>query len=63
MDLHRPFLDDIRADPDDDGPRLIYADWLDEAGDEARAEFIRLQIARARGAAGPEATAREEALL
>lgn len=29
--------------PDDDAPRLIYADWLDENGDPARAEFIRVQ--------------------
>jgi len=29
--------------PDDDAPRLIYADWLDEHGDPERAEFIRIQ--------------------
>lgn len=29
---------------DDDGPRLIYADWAEEHGDPERAEFIRLQI-------------------
>lgn len=29
--------------PDDDAPRLVYADWLDENGDPARAEFIRVQ--------------------
>ena len=29
--------------PDDDAPRLVYADWLQENGDEHRAEFIRLQ--------------------
>ena len=34
----------IRANPDDDTPRLVYADWLQEHGDEPRAEFIRLQI-------------------
>ena len=28
---------------DDDAPRLVYADWLQENGDEPRAEFIRLQ--------------------
>jgi uncharacterized protein (TIGR02996 family) len=28
---------------DDDAPRLVYADWLDEHGDAERAEFIRLQ--------------------
>ena len=35
------FLRDIRADPDDPGPRLVFADWLEERGDP-RAEFIRL---------------------
>jgi uncharacterized protein (TIGR02996 family) len=34
----------ILASPDDDLPRLVYADWLDEHGDPARAEFIRTQI-------------------
>ncbi len=39
-----PFLKAIRAAPDDDLPRLIYADRLDDRGDP-RGEFIRLQIA------------------
>jgi uncharacterized protein (TIGR02996 family) len=34
----------IVAYPDEDTPRLIYADWLDENGEPARAEFIRLQV-------------------
>jgi uncharacterized protein (TIGR02996 family) len=34
----------IRANPADDAPRLVYADWLQEHGDEPRAEFIRAQI-------------------
>ena len=38
----------VLAAPDDDAPRLIYADWLDEHGDPARAEFIRVQIELAR---------------
>jgi uncharacterized protein (TIGR02996 family) len=38
------FLLAILASPDDDAPRLIYADWLDENGDPDRAEFIRLQM-------------------
>jgi len=40
------FLEDIVARPDDDAPRLIYADWLEERGDP-RGEFIRLQCALA----------------
>ena len=38
----------IRKHPDADLPRLVYADWLDDRGDEDRAEFIRLQIDRYR---------------
>lgn len=34
----------IVENPWDDGPRLIYADWLDEKGSTERAEFIRTQI-------------------
>ncbi len=37
----------VIADPDDDAPRLIYADWLEEQGQGARAELIRVQIALA----------------
>ena len=40
------FLQRIRAFPDDDAPRLVFADWLDEQGDP-RGEFIRVQIALA----------------
>jgi uncharacterized protein (TIGR02996 family) len=45
------FLQAICDNPDDDTSRLIYADWLDEHGDEAgqaRAAFIRAQIELAR---------------
>jgi uncharacterized protein (TIGR02996 family) len=37
------FLRTIREHPDDDGPRLVYADWLEERGECDRAEFIRVQ--------------------
>ena len=30
--------------PDDDLPRLVYADWCDENGQGDRAEFIRTQV-------------------
>jgi uncharacterized protein (TIGR02996 family) len=30
--------------PDDDAPRMVFADWLDDHGEPARAEFIRLQL-------------------
>jgi uncharacterized protein (TIGR02996 family) len=39
----RGFLRAIIAAPDDDLPRLVFADWLDERGHHARAEFIRVQ--------------------
>lgn len=42
------FLEDILAHPDDDAPRLIFADWLEDEGDSDRAEFIRVQVDRAR---------------
>lgn len=45
---YEPFLAAICANPDDDTPRLVYADWLDENGDPDRAEFIRLHIERSR---------------
>jgi uncharacterized protein (TIGR02996 family) len=43
------FLRDIKERPDDDTPRLVYADWLDEQGDADRAEFIRVQCELERG--------------
>jgi len=50
------FLTSIREAPEDDTPRLIFADWLeDEAGQPLRAELIRAQCALARGAADEEA--------
>lgn len=33
----------VLADPENDSPRLIYADWLSENGQEERADFIRIQ--------------------
>src|SRR5262245_27701794 len=47
----KPFLDAILARYQDDGPRLVYADFLDESGDPAdtaKAELIRVQIALAK---------------
>jgi uncharacterized protein (TIGR02996 family) len=42
------FLAAIRAAPDDDLPRLVAADWLEEHGEVDRAEFIRVQCELAR---------------
>jgi uncharacterized protein (TIGR02996 family) len=47
--MHDVFLRQVIADPDDDAPRLVYADWLEEhGGDPARAEFIRAEIEKAK---------------
>ncbi len=46
------FLQAILAAPEEDAPRLVYADWLEEHGataaERARAEFIRAQCELAR---------------
>lgn len=51
----------VASAPDDDLPRLVAADWLDEHGEAERAEFIRIQVERER-ADRPELKWREEAL-
>ena len=51
MDLltqHEAFLRAIFDAPDDDTPRLVYADFLQENGEEDRAELIRVQCELAR---------------
>jgi uncharacterized protein (TIGR02996 family) len=61
------FLRAILAAPQDDGPRLVYADWLDEQGEADRAAFIRVQCQLARleehGPRRVDLEARERALL
>src|SRR5262245_58187386 len=53
------FLADILEHPEDDTPRLVYADWLDDHGQPERAEFIRAQVRAERtpGAEGLNETA------
>lgn len=41
----QPFLDAIFDRYHDDRPRLVYADYLDDAGEPERAELIRVQLA------------------
>jgi uncharacterized protein (TIGR02996 family) len=51
MTTEEALLAAVWANPHDDLPRLVYADWLDETGDPAkaaRAEFIRVQCELAR---------------
>jgi uncharacterized protein (TIGR02996 family) len=42
MSEEAALIEAIRAAPNDDLARLVYADWLDEHGD-SRGEFLRLQ--------------------
>ncbi|MGZ3451413.1 MAG: TIGR02996 domain-containing protein [Polyangiales bacterium] len=51
--MESDFLRAIVAAPDDDGPRLVYADWLMDRGDP-RGELIQLQCKIARLASGDE---------
>jgi uncharacterized protein (TIGR02996 family) len=43
MSEHDGFLRKILENPADDGPRLAYADWLEERGEWERAEFLRVE--------------------
>ena len=43
MDAHAPFLQLIADAPTDPHVAHVYADWLEETGDKARAEFIRVE--------------------
>jgi len=45
----------VMAAPNDDAPRLVYADWLDEHGEADLAAFVRVQceLARIPGPAVP----------
>jgi uncharacterized protein (TIGR02996 family) len=44
----QPFLDAVFDRYADDRPRLVYADFLDDAGEPERAELVRVQLALAR---------------
>jgi uncharacterized protein (TIGR02996 family) len=66
MTIDAAFLDAIIASPDEDAPRLVYADFLEEHGQPERAEFIRLQCELAKTPAGERRKAleaKERALL
>lgn len=55
-------LGQVYAEPDDDTPRLVYADWLQQR-DDPRGELIALQIARASSKARTGGRLRENELL
>jgi uncharacterized protein (TIGR02996 family) len=66
MSAEDAFLRAICDNPDDDTPRLVFADWLDEHGDSAgreRAEFIRIQIELAKLPPEQLRTIRDERVL
>lgn len=44
MSDHDALLNAILERPDDDAPRLVYADFVQEAGEDDRAAFIRDQV-------------------
>ena len=48
MNHDEAFLQDILERPEEDAPRLVYADWLDDQGRATQAELIRVQIELAR---------------
>lgn len=48
MTEREAFIEAIARDPDEDTPRLAFADWLDEHGEDRRAAFVRLACALAR---------------
>ncbi|MBA3541481.1 MAG: TIGR02996 domain-containing protein [Deltaproteobacteria bacterium] len=49
----RDLIAAVAEAPDDDAPRLVYADWLMERGDP-RGELVALQCALARADAADE---------
>ncbi|MGL6076967.1 MAG: TIGR02996 domain-containing protein [Fimbriiglobus sp.] len=48
-------LRNIRANPDDNLARLVYADWVEEQGDKDLGDLIRLHIERERAESGSPA--------
>ena len=58
MTIEQSLVAEIVRSPDDPGPWLIYADWLEERGD-ARGELLRLTYALTRSVHLPNRTAIE----
>ena len=52
MDEGQALLRGILAEPEPDAPRLVYADWLEDNGQPARARLVRLGCERERLAVG-----------
>lgn len=47
-DVAQALMRGILAEPEDDAPRLVFADWLEENGQQPRAQHIRQQCRAAR---------------
>jgi len=62
MTLGDKLLEAIYAAPDDDTPRSVYADWLQDQGDP-HGELIMLQLSRLRAPPSRAALRRERALI
>lgn len=60
--VERELLDKVYAAPFDDGPRLVYADWLLEQGSQ-RGELIMLQYKSATHGLSPDERKREKELI
>ena len=63
LDGEDVFLDVLFDDPNDEGARQVYADWLEERGDQ-RAEWLRFEAAwhESGGAPGESPRIRRERL-
>jgi uncharacterized protein (TIGR02996 family) len=59
----RALIQAIIANPDDDLPRLVYADWLDDHGRPERAKYIRVECELAGLVMGLPATKNREKAL
>jgi uncharacterized protein (TIGR02996 family) len=53
MNDHDALLRAIGEHPEEDTPRLMYADWLEENGQPERADFVRAQVELARPGLSP----------
>ena len=60
MTTRDALLADILAKSDDDLPRLVYADWLEENGEPERANVIRCHIEAAKKHPSSEVTGRTQ---
>lgn len=47
-DTRAALLAAVKADPDADTPRLLFADWCDDNGEPERAEFVRANVTLSR---------------